>query len=230
MVRFATWSSLGALLPLVGMAAAATLYACSSSEGSSPAPANDASVADTGTLPPAPVGTGDAEPVVTADASGDDDTSLPDADTTPPSDDDAGEDAGQDAAIADAAGDAGLDAGHDADADAAPAPTCVGVTGATVHADWTFAVSDPTNATLNHGTGQNLTVNRCDTVIWTNKDNGVPHSVENRPGQSFVFMTNTVTGTTAGAPLRGVQFTTSGLVMYECGVHGTSMVGQITVN
>ena len=109
--------------------------------------------------------------------------------------------------------------------DAAASASCTGVTGATVQADWTFAVSA---STLNSGAGQLLTVNRCDTVVWTNKDQGTPHSVVGTG--AFAFATDKQTGSTAGVALKAVQFTTAGTFTYDCGVHGSMMVGKITVN
>jgi plastocyanin len=94
-----------------------------------------------------------------------------------------------------------------------------------VQAKWDFAVSA---ATLNGGKGQVLMVHQCDTVVWTNDDNAVPHSVVSTSA-AFAFMTPVVTGTTAGATLGSVRFTKSGTFTYHCGVHLNMMIGQISV-
>jgi plastocyanin len=103
---------------------------------------------------------------------------------------------------------------------------CAPGSGAAVSAKWDFAVSMPSN---NGGKGQVLTVHRCDTVTWTNDDNGTSHSVVSTGG-GFTFSTPVVVGTAAGAPLSPIQFTTKGTFTYDCGVHGAMMIGQITVN
>jgi plastocyanin len=93
-----------------------------------------------------------------------------------------------------------------------------------VPAKWDFAVS----AALDGGKGQVLSVHRCDTVVWTNDDNGVSHSVVSTGG-GFSFMTPAVVGTTAGAVLGQVQFTMAGTFTYHCGIHLDMMKGEITV-
>ncbi len=108
----------------------------------------------------------------------------------------------------------------------ASTPTCTAGSGATVQAKWDFAVS---MASLNGGKGQLLTAHVCDTVVWTNDDNGISHSVVSTGG-GFTFSTPIVAGTTAGVALAPVQFTSKGTFTYDCGVHGMMMIGQITID
>jgi plastocyanin len=94
-----------------------------------------------------------------------------------------------------------------------------------VQAKWDFAVS---LSTLNGGKGQVLSIHVCDTVVWTNDDNAIQHSVVSTGG-GFTFSTPVVTGTTAGVPQGSVQFPIAGTFTYDCGIHGTVMIGQVTV-
>lgn len=132
--------------------------------------------------------------------------------------------------ISDAGSDASLDAvsdRHDADAvspDVAPLPPpcdamdasdasyCADDAGVTVQATWSFADD-----------GQSLTINRCDRVVWTNTDNGTPHSVVGLGACYFD------TGTNFGGAFAPVRFTTSGTFTYFCSVHATQMKGSVTV-
>ncbi len=82
--------------------------------------------------------------------------------------------------------------------------------------------------TLNGGSGQVLMIHMCDTVVWTNDDNGVPHSVVSTGG-GFSFMTPVLTGTTAGVTLGSVKFTKTGTFTYHCGVHLDMMIGKVIV-
>jgi plastocyanin len=94
-----------------------------------------------------------------------------------------------------------------------------------VPAKWDFAVSA---SSLNGGKGQVLAVHVCDTVVWTNDDNGIAHSVVSSGG-GFSFMTPAAAGTSTGVVLGSVQFPMAGTFTYECGIHGPMMIGQITV-
>lgn len=95
-----------------------------------------------------------------------------------------------------------------------------------VAAKWDFAVSV---STLNGGKGQVIPpIHVCDTVVWTNDDNGTPHSVVSTGG-GFTFATQVVTGTTAGVLQGSVQFPMAGTFTYDCGIHGNVMIGQVTV-
>jgi plastocyanin len=103
---------------------------------------------------------------------------------------------------------------------------CASTQGTIVPAKWDFAVS---GSALNGGKGQVLSIHVCDTVVWTNDDNGTMHSVVSTGG-GFDFSTPVVTGTTAGVPLgQGVQFSQAGTFTYDCGIHGNLMIGQVTV-
>ncbi|MDP9002647.1 MAG: hypothetical protein M3O46_21365 [Myxococcota bacterium] len=83
-------------------------------------------------------------------------------------------------------------------------------------------------STLNGGKGQVLSIHVCDTVVWTNDDDMITHSVVSTGG-GFTFATPSVTGTSAGVPQGKVQFPIAGTFTYECGVHGNVMIGQVTV-
>jgi plastocyanin len=213
---------------LSSLSAAGAIAACNGDDNTGPAP-NDAG-SDTSAIDAARADGASPLDASAADASTPDtsvaDANAPDTnapDTSAP-DANASDANTPDTSIADANApdtnvpdtsvpvDSGIDAG----------PTCAPGAGTVVSADWSFAVSADT---LNGGKGQLLTVNRCDSVQWTNKDSA-PHSVINQPGASFTFSTSTNTGG-AYAPIR---FDRAGTFDYECGVHGLMMVGEITVN
>ena len=115
---------------------------------------------------------------------------------------------------------------HAQTSDASTSGTCASGAGTTVAAKWDFAVSAASN---NGGKGQVLTAHLCDTVVWTNDDNGIAHSVVSTGG-GFTFSTPVATGTTAGVALSPVRFTSKGTFTYDCGVHGMMMIGQITID
>jgi plastocyanin len=121
-------------------------------------------------------------------------------------------------------GDATMATGNGADG-AGDAPVssdpCAGVTGSMVAADWSFAVS---MASLNGDKGQLLTVKRCDSVVWTNTDTSTTHSVVSTDG-GFAFHTPA----NAGGAYPAIQFPMAGTFTYDCGFHGSMMIGQITV-
>ena len=115
--------------------------------------------------------------------------------------------------------------GSDATSGGDSSTACAPNAGASVPAKWDFAVSA---ATLNAGKGQVLSIHVCDTVAWSNDDNGTPHSVVSTGG-GFDFHTAMATGTTAGVLLGKVQFSSAGTFTYDCGIHGNMMVGEVTV-
>ena len=102
---------------------------------------------------------------------------------------------------------------------------CAADGGASVPAKWDFAASAPA---LNGGKGQVLSVHVCDTIVWTNDDVGIMHSVVSTGG-GFAFSTPAIAGTTAGVVLGSVQFPSAGTFTYDCGIHGNLMIGQVTV-
>lgn len=117
-------------------------------------------------------------------------------------------------------------AGSDANgSDTSGGGSCAPGAGKIVLADWSFSAADPTQ---NGNKGQLLSVHRCDSVVWANRDNAVTHSVVNRGG-SFAFNTGEKTGTPTGVDYPPIQFTQAGVFDYECGVHGPMMTGEITV-
>jgi plastocyanin len=94
---------------------------------------------------------------------------------------------------------------------------------------------------LNGGKGQVINAHVGDTIVWTNDDVGVAHSIvpcttdcnsTSMNGAALFTTTGTgmlVTGTAAGVDFPPVTFTAAGTYLYECGVHTTMMIGQVIV-
>jgi hypothetical protein len=150
------------------------------------------------------------EPVDSGPKDATTDGTLSDADT----------DAG-DAAPADASDAAPSDGSADAaDSGVDPCATAGGDAGVTRHAlPWSFAVS---SVALNGGKGQIITVKKCDSIQWTNGD-AVNHTVKSTTAP---FDTGSFGG---GAASAIVQLKTAGTFHYECGIHGATMSGEVTV-
>jgi plastocyanin len=125
----------------------------------------------------------------------------------------------------DGARDASLDAGGARDAsDAAPAVDPCATDGGdaaftTYTFEWSFAVS---STALNGGKGQVITVKRCDSVRWHNPE-AASHSVVSSQAP---FDTGTIL---FGATSASIQMKKAGVFPYVCGIHGSVMSGELTV-
>jgi hypothetical protein len=102
----------------------------------------------------------------------------------------------------------------------AAAFTCDPDAGALVAAPWGFGPGTPSQ---NGGKGQVLSVSRCDSVQWDNQDS-TSHSVVSTGG-GFSFST----AVNQGGKYAPIQFPMPGTFTYQCGIHGSAMIGQITV-
>jgi len=113
--------------------------------------------------------------------------------------------------------------------------------GKTWPAKFDFAATAPT---LNGGKGQVINIRVGDTVVWTNDElpsapGGNSHSIvpcttdcnnmSTNGASVFTATATPIAGSAAGVPFPPVTFATAGTYTYECGIHLSMMIGQVTV-